>query len=135
MESQKEITSAVLVVDHDSELASILGAFLTAQGHRSLFTTRVREAARKIANQKFTHIFVDIGLKPESISSLFMELAAPGCLNAQTPITIMASDLEATLPMANVKRVHSILAKPFTLQEFANQIFSADKKRVAPKAT
>jgi DNA-binding NtrC family response regulator len=128
-DAPKENKNTILIIDHDSELASILGAYLNAQGFRTLFTTRIREAVRKVANQKFTHIFVDIELKPESATPLLMELSTAGSLNSQTSLTVMSLNLDATVPMAHLKRIYSVLPKPFTLQEFASHVAAVEKKR------
>lgn len=117
----------VLIVDLDSALASILGAYLTAQGYRVQFTTRVRECLRKIENQKFSHIFLDPDLGPDSAAQVLTELMAKSGFNALTPLTLMTAKTEMSIPAASTKRLHSILPKPFSLQEFAYQL-GAKKK-------
>jgi len=109
----------ILIVDQDSELMSILAAYLTSQDFRVLFTTRVREAKRKIRNQRFAHIFVDPELPPDDVLDLLRDLIRTDSLNAQTAVTLMTSNKNLLLPMSMVKRIHSLLIKPFNLEEFA----------------
>lgn len=112
----------ILIVDRDSTLASILGSSLNVQGYRVQFTTRVREALRKAANQKFSHIFVDPDLSPDNVNELYAELMEKSGMNATTPLTLLASNLEEMLLPETIKRLHSILPKPFNLQEFLYQL-------------
>ena len=112
------------MVDQDSELVSILGAYLNTQGYRVLFTNRVRAAQKKISIQKFAHIFVDPELAPDEGVKILIDLNLPASLNFKTPLTLMTTNENFLLPMSVVKRINSLLIKPFTLEEFA---FRADK--------
>lgn len=116
---------SVLIVDRDSELVSILSSFLSLRGYRVVFTTRVREALKRLANQRFEHIFIDPILDPDNTSELFSDLMTVGTLNFKTPLTLMTFDLEYALPIPTAKRMHSILPKPFSLPELALQIHEA----------
>lgn len=109
----------ILIVDQDSALASILASYLTCQDFRVLFTTRIREAKLKIRNQRFVHIFVDPELPPDDGLELLYELIRSNSVNARTSITLMTSNKDFLLSMSIVKRIHSVLTKPFTLEEFA----------------
>lgn len=110
---------SVLLIDRDSELTAILGSYLTALGYKVMFTNRVREALRKVANQRFDHIFVDPDLSPDNLLPLIEDLETNGSLNHKTPVTLMTFDLDYMVPMPHVKRISSILPKPFSLAEFA----------------
>lgn len=109
---------SVLLVDQDSQLVTILASFLTAQGYRAIFTTRVREAIKKLRNQKFSHVFVDPDLRPDSPSELLAEVTDPNSLNFQTPITLMTAKLNEEVKLEEAKRLSAIMQKPFTLREF-----------------
>lgn len=113
---------SILIVDRDPELVSILSSFLSTQGYRVVFTTRVREALKKLTNQRFDHIFVDPQLEPDKAEDLFADLMTSGSLNHKTPLTLMTFDLDYQLPMTMSKRLFSILPKPFGLAQFAQQI-------------
>jgi DNA-binding response OmpR family regulator len=113
----------ILMVDQDSELVAILGAYLGTQGYRVVFTTRVREALKKVASQKFGHIFLDPELPPDDSIKIVRELCTPSSINLITPLTIMTTNENFLFPMSVVKRIDALLMKPFTLQEFA---FRAD---------
>jgi DNA-binding NtrC family response regulator len=112
----------VLIVDRDSDLVSILSSYLTMSGYRVCFTTRVREALRKLAFQKFSHVFLDPDLAPDNALQILDELSSPNSMNSRTPLILMTFNLEYTLPMPSVKRIQAILAKPFPLGEFAFQL-------------
>ena len=113
-----ENKGTVLIVDRDSALASILGSCLNVQGYRVQFTTRVRECLRKIGNQKFSHVFVDPDLSPDNVNEIYTELSESSRLNQQTPLTVMTADMEMPLQPSTIKRLHSILPKPFNVQEY-----------------
>jgi DNA-binding NtrC family response regulator len=100
-----ETTGTILLIDQDSELAQIMGSFFTTLGFRVLHTTRVREALKKLSNQKFAFIFVDPELKPDTPETLFAELMDPASLNHKTPLIVSSLNAEAALPMAVVKRI------------------------------
>ena len=122
---------SILIIDQDSELVSILSAFLTASGYRVVFTTRVREALKKLALLKFAHIFIDPNLKPDDASKVLLDLTLTDSLNAKTALTILVSDGDFQVPMAMVKRIFSLLPKPFTLDEFAHHLATAVSKQAS----
>lgn len=123
-----EKKGTVLILDQDLELASILSGYLTAQGLRVQFTTRVREALRKLSYAKFAHVFIDPDLNPDHHAEVLMELSSGSGLNALTPITLMTANLETKIQMPHVKRLQSILIKPFTLKEFIHHFLNAGSK-------
>jgi DNA-binding NtrC family response regulator len=111
-------------VDQDSDLGSILGSYFSAMGHRVQFTTRVNEAIKKLANQKFSHILVDPSLKPDNVNRIYDTLTIGSEMNRKTPLTLMTFDQNCLVPMSAVKRIHSLLLKPFTLEELAFRVHS-----------
>ncbi len=113
---------SILIVDRDSNLAAILGHFLTANGYTVCFTTRVREGIKKLRNQKFTQIFLDPEVSPDPVGEMFEELMMAGSSNQNTPLTLMSSNSSYILPMKYVKRVNSIMSKPFALREFSYRL-------------
>ncbi len=120
--------STILIVDHDSELATILGSYFSTQGCRIQFTTRVNEAIKKIENQKFAHILVDPNLKPDNYERILNELTSGKGMNVKTPLTIMTWEPDFTVPLLAVRRIHSILIKPFKLAEVSYRVLSQGSK-------
>lgn len=115
---------SILILDRDSELVTILSSYLSALGYRPIFTTRVREAIKKLRNQKFHHLFIDPDLKPDQIEPLIDEIQVMGNLNQNTPLTFMTSNMDIAISMDHVKRVKAILPKPFTLREFNHKLLT-----------
>ncbi len=126
-----ETTGTILLIDQDSELAQIMGSFLSTLGFRVLHTTRVREALKKLSNQKFAFIFVDPELQPDTPETLFAELMDPASLNHKTPLIVSSLNAEAALPMSVVKRIDSILMKPFTIAQLSSELASKRERRAS----
>jgi hypothetical protein len=92
-------------------------------------TTRVREALQKLRKQKFAHIFMDPELAADNAITILYEISDDKSLNAQTPLTLMTFNDKFLLPLSIVKRLHALILKPFTLEEFAFRIESAEQKK------
>lgn len=116
---------SVLIIDQDSELSSILAAYLSTICMKTQFTTRVQSAVRKLEIQKFAHVFIDPELRSEDAMLVMTAVSQASSLNFKTPLTFMSCDGTYQIPMTVVKRVHSILMKPFTLDQFAYHLSTA----------
>ena len=56
------------------------------------------------------------------VGEMFEELMMAGSSNQNTPLTLMSSNSSYILPMKYVKRVNSIMSKPFALREFSYRL-------------
>ena len=65
---------------------------------------------------------MDPELSPDPVNELFDELILPGSSNLNTPLTLMSANSSYILQMKYVKRVHAIMAKPFSLREFSYRL-------------
>lgn len=120
--SSMAAVKSILVVDLDSELSSVLGSYCSLVGMKIQFTTRVPQALRRLEMQRYAHVFLEPNLKMDDPMAVIDILSATGGINAKTPLTLMTANQNFEVPMSAVKRLNSILLKPFSLDEFAFHI-------------
>lgn len=118
-------SGTVLIVDSDTELAQIVGAFLSLNGYRVHVTKKAREAIGKIAMQKYTCIFLDPDLGEEDGSDVLIAARDPSGLNSRTPFVIMSQSTSYNLRVDAIASVKAALAKPFELDDFISAFAAA----------
>ena len=107
----------VLIVDSDSGLNQVVGAFLNLQGFRINATGRLRDAVTKLALQKYAFVLLDPDLGTERGEELIRAVSDPAGLNTKTPLILITSELKYEIPSSMVTRINAILPKPFTFED------------------
>lgn len=119
----KMARSSILIVDTDSELSKIVGAFLNSQGFRVNHVTRVRDAITKLSMQKYSAIVLEPHLSSgEHGEEVIFGAIDPSGANHKTPVVLTTNALNYELPNEILSQVQAIVTKPFQFDDLLGAI-------------
>jgi DNA-binding response OmpR family regulator len=119
-------TKWVLVVEDDSSLAAILDEGLRSGGYRVIRVGTASDAMKKLGNQRFHCVLVDIRLASGSGEQIITFMRThQGGYNYETPIIVTSGYLDVELVKRIKSTVAGILVKPFNIKTLLDRVASA----------
>jgi DNA-binding response OmpR family regulator len=109
---------SVLVIEDDLELADSVTEMLTQAGFFTLATDNVADAIKKLENQKFHLVIVDMHLGNQTGEKIIHVIRKDLCgLNIRTPILVCSGQLKPKM-FENIKYyIDDVVIKPFKLAD------------------
>lgn len=109
---------SILVVEDDQELAAKVGGMLANAGYLTIIVDNVTEAIKKLENQKFHLVIVDMHLGSQTGEKIIHVIRKDLCgLNIRTPILICSGQLNPKM-FENIKYyVDDVVIKPFKMED------------------
>jgi two-component system response regulator MprA len=116
----------LLLVEDDRELSEALVSYLGREGYVVIHTASVKEAVKKLRNQKFFCVITDIHLPSESGEDLieFIREGDEKGQNRRVPILVISGFLDRPLAERLQKQVNGGLVKPFSLESLLTKLKS-----------
>jgi CheY-like chemotaxis protein len=106
------VPSRILVVDDDPTVCELIQEVLAAAEMESFALTDSKEAATRIAQERFDAIFLDVRMPPPDGIELSRQIRASG-LNRTTPIVVITGEEDnAVLKRAFEAGASFLLFKP-----------------------
>ena len=116
----------VLVVEDDASLGAILEEGLRSGGYRIIRSGAASDAIKKLGNQKFHCVLVDIRLASGSGEQIISFMRThQGGYNYLTPIIVTSGYLDLELVHRIKKEVSGMLVKPFNIKTLLEKVSSA----------
>jgi len=116
----------VLVVEDDTSLASILSDGLKSGGYRVVQAGTASDGIKKLGNQKFHCVLVDIRLASGSGEQIITFMRThQGGYNHKTPIIVTSGYLDVELVKRIKAEVTGILVKPFNIRALLDKVASS----------
>lgn len=109
---------SVLIVEDDAELAYSFASHLNMEGYLAIAVGTVNDAIKKLENQKFHLIVVDMHLGNQTGERVIHVVRKDICgLNIRSPILVCSGQLESKI-FENIKHhIDDAMVKPFPTQE------------------
>ncbi len=114
----------ILIVEDDSESASMLGDALGGIGLRVVYANSVPEAMSKLRMQKFSAVLLDLHLTQSSGELLIPYMKTQRGMNDHTPIMIISAFVDVDLVRRIRTDVDDVLVKPFDMRTLMARIWS-----------
>lgn len=109
---------SVFIIEDDSELAANISDTLTASGYATLIADNVQDAIKKLENQKFHLVIVDMHLGSQTGEKIIHVIRKDLCgLNLRTPIMVCSGQLKPKM-LQNIRHfVDDVIIKPFKMED------------------
>lgn len=119
----QNVKPAVLIIDDEPDIISMMSDILVAAGAHVLSAGRVTQALTMAANQKFDLIIVDMQL-PQGSGSQFVHVLRRDShhLNYKTPIVVVSGNLTLELVKDLKALINGALTKPFSKLELLERL-------------
>lgn len=116
MIKDQQTRKSILIVEDDVELADSMTTFLNKAGYFTLSANTVTDAIKKLENQKFHLVVVDLLLGDQTGEKVIHVIRKDLCgLNIRTPIMICSGQLRPKV-LSNIKHlIDDAIIKPFNL--------------------
>lgn len=119
------ITDDVIIIDDDRGVIEVLEIYCENLGvFRNVIKARDgAEASKKLANQKFALILLDINMPRKSGVDIIKEIAEKDHPNSLESVVIVSGEINKTVLAESMKRgVKSFLVKPFDEDQFIERV-------------
>lgn len=119
------LTDDVLIVDDDRGVVEVIELYCENLGcFRNIIKARDgSEASKKLANQKFAIILLDINMPKKSGVDIIKELDDKNHPNSLESVVIVSGELNKTVLAESMKRgVKTFLVKPFDETQFIERV-------------
>lgn len=119
------LTDDVLIVDDDRGVIEVIELYCENLGcFRNIIKARDgSEASKKLANQKFALILLDINMPKKSGVDIIKELDDKNHPNSLESVVIVSGELNKTVLAESMKRgVKTFLVKPFDETQFIERV-------------
>ncbi len=109
---------SILIVEDDRDLAANTGEILSREGYLTLIVDNVQEAVKRLENQKFHLVIVDMHLGSSTGEKILHVIRKDLCgLNIKTPILVCSGQLKPKM-FENIKFfIDDVLIKPFKMED------------------
>jgi response regulator of citrate/malate metabolism len=115
----------VIIIDDDHGVLEVLELYCENLGcFRNIIKARDgSEASKKLENQKFALILLDINMPKKSGVDIIKELADKNHVNSLDSVVIVSGELNKTVLAESMKRgVKTFLVKPFDETQFIERV-------------
>ncbi len=115
----------VIIIDDDRGVVEVLELYCENLGcFRNIIKARDgSEASKKLENQKFALILLDINMPKKSGVDIIKELADKNHVNSLDSVVIVSGELNKTVLAESMKRgVKTFLVKPFDETQFVERV-------------
>ncbi len=115
----------VIIIDDDRGVVEVLELYCENLGcFRNIIKARDgSEASKKLENQKFALILLDINMPKKSGVDIIKELADKNHANSLDSVVIVSGELNKTVLAESMKRgVKTFLVKPFDETQFVERV-------------
>jgi len=117
---------SILIIDDEDKIREILSKYLkrsSCEADNIVHATEGSEAIRKIMNQDFDFIIIDIVLPKKNGLEVFQEIRRHA-RTKNTPVLLMSGNLQSqVVKKAIIMGAKHILAKPFNYVIFMEKVF------------
>lgn len=119
------LTDDVIIIDDDRGVIEVLEIYCENLGcFRNIIKARDgSEASKKLANQKFALILLDINMPKKSGVDIIKELEDKNHPNDLAAVVIISGELNKTILAESLKRgAKNFLVKPFDEEQFREKV-------------
>ena len=119
------ITDDVIIIDDDRGVIEVLEMYCENLGvFRNIIKARDgSEASKKLANQKFALILLDINMPKKSGVDIIKELEDKNHPNDLASVVIVSGELNKTILAESMKRgAKTFIVKPFDEEQFRDKV-------------
>ena len=119
--------SDVIIIDDERDIVELLQLYCENMGcFRNIITARDgSEASKKLANQTFCLILLDVNMPRKSGVDLVKEIAEKDHQNDPRSVVIVSGELNKDVLTESMKRgTKNFLVKPFTEEQFQERVRS-----------
>ena len=114
----------VLVVEDETDLRELIKRKLERENLSSICCSSISQALKKLSNQAFNMIILDIRLEDGSGKDIIVHLKnkTHANINKNTPILVISGHMDAQL-LNNIKSdITDVLVKPFTQEALMEKV-------------
>lgn len=118
-------TDDVIIIDDESGVLDVLELYCENLGiFRNIIKARDgSEASKKLANQKFALILLDINMPRKSGVDIIYEIAEKNHPNDPSSVIIVSGELNKDVLAESMKRgAKNFIVKPFNEEQFADKV-------------
>lgn len=113
----------ILIAEDDKEMAEFMKDALGSAGFRVHLTDSTQDALRKLKNQAYQCLVLDLRLGEQSAETVVAALRADKkALNCKTPIVVISGHLDTEVVLSLKAHVNHILVKPFDHKALISKI-------------
>ncbi len=115
----------VLIVEDEIEIAELLQDALRALGIDAQHSVEYPEAMRRLQNQKFDCIILDMRILKGDGKDIVLKTRTPKInQNNQTPIVVTSGHLDKELVTSLKGQIQAAFVKPYNYDEVAKKVLS-----------
>jgi len=114
---------SILIIEDDHELAANTSEILTAAGYLNLVSDNVQDAIKKLENQKFHLVIIDMHLGNQTGERIIHVIRKDLCgLNIKTPVLVCSGQLKSKM-FENIKHsIDDVIIKPFKMDDLLEKV-------------
>jgi CheY-like chemotaxis protein len=109
---------SILIVEDDHELAANASEILAGAGYMTLIADNVQDAIKKLENQKFHLVIIDMHLGGQTGERIIHVIRKDLCgLNIKTPVLVCSGQLKPKMFESIKNFIDDVIIKPFKMDD------------------